>query len=288
MFMGHAASGTPASVEKLTLDDVKAAQASMFDPSNATFIIAGDISASQAKAELDRAFAGWKAGAASNEAPHGAAAAASSKMRVAIVDRPGAVQTVIRFLAPGVAYSDVTRVQRNLLNTILGGSFTSRLNQNLREDHGYTYGAKSDFEMRLTAGAFTAGAAVRADATGESLKEFMKEFGRLIAGDITDAEAAKARETERNETISAFEGLTGVAGAAATFTLNGLPLTTTASDLEAMSRVTAGDLNALAKKALPLDAGVLVLVGDKKLILEQIKDLGLEAPVEYTAMGERK
>jgi predicted Zn-dependent peptidase len=116
----------------------------------------------------------------------------------------------------------------------------------------------------------------------------MKEFGRLIAGDITDAEAAKARETERNETIRAFEGLPGVAGAAATFTLNGLPLSTTASDLEAMSRVTAGDLNALAKKALPLDAGVLVLVGDKKLILEQIKDLGLEAPVEYTAMGERK
>ncbi len=70
-----------------------------------------------------------------------------SGMRVAIVDRPNATQTVIQFAAPGVAFDNPLRVKRRLLNTILGGSFTSRLNQNLREDHGYTYGARSRWEI---------------------------------------------------------------------------------------------------------------------------------------------
>jgi predicted Zn-dependent peptidase len=287
-FMGHSPSGTPTTVEALTLEQIKAAQQAMFDPSRATFLVAGDITPAEAKAALDKAFANWKPSASTFTAVSGAPAAPSTKMRLAIVDRPGAVQTVVRFYAPGVAFSDATRVQRSLLNTILGGSFTSRLNQNLREDHGYTYGARSSFEMNIAAGAFSAGAAVKAEVTGEAVAEFMKEFARIAAGDISENEANKARETQRNDTISSFEGLRGMTGAAATFLLNGMPIDTTVADLAAMQKVTAADLNALAKKAFALDAGVLVLVGDKKLILEEIKNLGLGTPVEYSALGEAK
>ena len=116
--------------------------------------------------------------------------------------------------------------------------------------------------------------------------EFLKEFARIASGDISENEAAKARETQRNDTISSFEGLAGLSGAAANFIVNGMPVGTTAADLEAMQKVTAAELNALAKKAVNLDGGVLVLVGDKKLILEQLKDLKLSTPTEYSPLGD--
>jgi hypothetical protein len=282
---GHIASGTVASVNKITLDEVKAVQQAMFNPAASTFLIAGDLTAEEAKSALDKAFAGWKPASGSFAKAPTSLASPSAGLRIAIVDRPGATQTTIRFITPGVKFADSSRVHRTLLNTILGGSFTSRLNQNLREDHGYTYGARSGFEMNLHDGAFTAGAAVKAEVTGASLAEFIKEFNRIASGDITQAETAKARETERNNAISAFEGLRGITSTTATFVLNGMPIDTTASDLEAMQRAAAADLNSLAKKAVSIDKGVLVLVGDKKLITDQLAGLNLGTPVEYTPEG---
>lgn len=283
---GAVGSGTVKSVQALTLADIKAAHAAMFDPKACTFLIAGDISPDEAQSVLNKAFDGWKA-QPSTFSKADTKATGAGPLRIAIVDRPGAVQTMIRFLAPGFAFSDANRVHLELLNTLLGGSFTSRLNQNLREDHGYTYGARSGFEMGRDSGTFTAGAAVRADATGAALTEFFKEFDRLSKGDVAETDAQKVRETERNDTISAFAGLSGLTGTASQYILNGLPIDTTAKHLSTIDATTAAALNALAKDAFKVRQGVLVLVGDKGVILAQIKDLGLPAPVEYDAEGER-
>ncbi|MBS0198101.1 MAG: insulinase family protein [Planctomycetes bacterium] len=282
------ADGTPASVQSLTLDDAKAALSErLLRPENCTLIVAGDITKDRVGQLFGRQFHQFKSqGPAPAKRDSFAFSQAPKGLRVAIVDRPGATQTMVRFAAPGVPFKDASRVQRNLVNTILGGSFTSRLNQNLREDHGYTYGARSGFEMNPSTGAFAAGAAVKADVTGPALREFLTELTKLAAGDISDDEARKARETERSDTVRSFGGLHGLINTAAQLRACNLPFDTVAADFAAIGSATAPDLNAMAKHAYDLDRTVLVLVGDAGVIREQIKDLKLPEPVMLDAEGK--
>jgi zinc protease len=265
-------SGTASTVASFTLDQVKARGQALFAPACATILIAGDLSRTDAEKALSQLFADWKGGSPRRPAPV-AGTTPGTSLRVVVVDRPNAVQTVVRYLAPGFPADDPRRVPCSLLNTILGGSFTSRLNQNLREDHGYTYGARSRFVSLPSAGYFMASASVRADATGESLVEFTRELARLRGGDATDAEVAKARETVRTNTVEAFQGVGGVVGTASWLVESKLPFATIAADLAAARRITAADLNRAARAAIPLEAGVLVLMGDKKTISEDVAAL---------------
>jgi zinc protease len=188
---------------------------------------------------------------------------------------------------PGPIYADPNRVKLTLLNTILGGSFTSRLNQNLREQHGYTYGAGSRYLMDPQIGFFLAYANVQAEVTGEALKEFLKEFASLRSGDISDEEVNKARASFRTDLVQDYENLGAVLQSAVTLLRNHRPFDGPAADLKA-SAVDAKELNAVAKDALPLEQGVLVLVGDRQTILDQIQGLGLPKPIELTVTGEPK
>ena len=199
----------------------------------------------------------------------------AGQMRVVLVDKPGSVQTVIRFYMPGPKADDANRIKLELLNTILGGSFTSRLNQNLREKNGYTYGARSSYAMSKGVGYMTASADVQAEVTGKALKEFLAEFARIRSGDVSEEEARKSRETNRIEIVQGFQGLNGVIGTAQGIEEKGRPFASLAADLAAMNSVKEGDLNGLSKGAIPLENAVLVLVGDRKLIEEQVKDLQL-------------
>ncbi len=286
---GWPASGTVETVEKLNLDDIKKSHAALFKADTATIFIAGDITAQEAKSSLDKVLGDWARGTSPTVSAPELSAKSGSALRVILVDRPDAVQTVIRFFTPGPKYKNDKRVSYELLNTLLGGGFTSRLNQNLREKNGFTYGAGSGFSMSPFGGYFSARASVKANTTGAALKEFMAEFARLRSGpkgDITDEETVKARETIRTSAIQSFAGLNGILGVAAELSLNGEPFDTIAKDLAILNTVKAADLNAMAKSALPIDQGILVLVGDKKLILEQIKGLDLPAPVELDARGK--
>ncbi len=284
---GRPSEGTVETVEKLTLDDVQSAWGELAAPGNATFFIAGDLTADEAKTALESAFGKWKnpAGFVAAERTE-LGAPANDKMRLVLVDKPGAVQTVIRFYMPGPKYSDPNRVDYDLLNTILGGSFTSRLNQNLRERNGFTYGARSSFVMTPTTGYFYAGSDVGSEVTGAALREFYNEFNALRSGDVTEEEARKTRETNRMGMIQSFQGLGGLIAIAQTLESNGLPFRSLGDDLSTIAAATEADLNGLAPSALPLDQALLVLVGDKAAILEQIKDLDLPEPEELTVTGD--
>ena len=287
---GAPLSGLPDTVKPLSLEDVKAQHAALVRPENLTILIAGDMTAADAKAVLEKHLGSWKPGAAKALAPTSAAdltMADRSKMLVAIVDRPGAVQTVVRFAAPSIKYADERRVPLTLANTILGGSFTSRLNQNLRENHGYTYGARASARMERDLGWFIASSSVKADATGASLKEFMAEFARIKKGDITADEAGKAAKTVRTGVIQSFGTLRGTLGVAQNLLSSGAKWETIAADFARASSATAEELNKLAGPNLMLDKGVLVLVGDKALIMEQIKDLPIEKPIEFDPQGRQ-
>jgi predicted Zn-dependent peptidase len=288
---GWPTSGTPATVTKLTLDDVKARHKDLYRPENATILVSGDVTQDEAKSVLEKVLGSWKAaGPADGKAPtkQSLLAEPGKALRVVLVDRPGAVQTVVRFMTPGYPMADEKRVKLRVLNELLGGMFTSRLNQNLREAHGYTYGAGSGFNMEPSTGYWVARASVVADKTGPSLQEFMSEFNKIRKGDITPEEVSKARESIKTGLVQRFEHINGVLGMTADLLEAGMPYSTLGADVKAMKGVTAEELNTLAPQVLPIESGVLVLVGDKALVLSQIKDLGLPAPVEYTAQGEPK
>ncbi len=160
--------------------------------------MAGDLTKDEAKAAMEMHFGHWKTPAGHAKVRAVVAKDPANKaLRVVVVNKADAVQTVVQFYMPGPKYSDPRRIRFNLLNTILGGSFTSRLNQNLRERNGYTYGARSRFAMSPSTGYLLASSNVQADVTGAALQEFLKEFARIRAGDISTDEARKTRETNR-------------------------------------------------------------------------------------------
>ena len=280
--------GTASTAASITLDDVKAWHREAYRPSTTVILVAGDLSTDDAKSQLEKAFGAWKEPGGATPRPPTFAAAGGDAFRVFLVDKPDAVQTVVRFVAPGPRYADPNRPRLDLLNTVLGGTFTSRLMQNLREKNGYTYGARSSFRMEPSAGYFSAGASVRADVTGASLGEFMKEFTGLRSGNLTPEEAAKARAARRMSMVQSFQGLSGILSAAATLVRNERPFDDLGKELEAVSRLTDADLNALANEVARTEKGILVMVGDKGTVLSQLQGLDLPAPIELTPTGDPK
>ncbi len=282
-------SGSIEAAGKLTLDDIRLFHRQLFRPEKATILIAGDLTTQQAKEKMERVFGKWTAtsGVAALAEPN-YPAPENDSLKVVIVDRPDAVQTVIRFVMPAPSYGDPARPKLELMNTILGGSFTSRLNQNLREQHGYTYGARSGYTMSPRVGYFTASSSVRSDVTGASIEEFLKEFRAIRSGDITAEETGKARTNHRMDLMQSFEGLNGTLFAAITLVRNNRPFSQLGDDLRLVSQIDEGALNRLAYNAVPLEKAVLVLVGDKETILKQLDGLDLPQPVEMTPEGVEK
>jgi predicted Zn-dependent peptidase len=172
-----------------------------------------------------------------------------------------------------------------VLNTIFGGSFTSRLQQNIREDKGYSYGAGSFFARLRGTGTFVSRSAVRADVTGPALQEFIKEYQRLAQGDLAADEVARALSSMRTDTIQSFESQRGIADLYTSLAAAKLDPLQPQKTLEAAQQLSLDDLNAFAKEIARLDVASFVLTGDKSLILLQIHDLGLPAPELRDAEG---
>ncbi|MEZ0327380.1 MAG: M16 family metallopeptidase [Fimbriimonas sp.] len=271
---GRPVTGTAATVSKLTVAELKERYASLVQPGNATFFVAGSLPEDQVRSFLARSFGGWSTDRPAPEPPK-VSAPEPKPLRVVIVDKPGAVQTVVRFLLPGWPYSDPRRLRLKALGTLLGGSFTSRLNANLRENKGYTYGVGADYIFEQPLGYFIATSSVRADVTGPSVTEFLKELRSLKSGNVKAEEAEKVRAIQRTAFVQSMGDLGTVIGTAIRLYLQGRPFADLGTELAQISKLNAADLNALTKEALDLDHGVLVLVGQKDLIFKQIASLGL-------------
>ncbi|MDJ0521973.1 MAG: pitrilysin family protein [Planctomycetota bacterium] len=274
--------GYPTSVRALTLEQVRAHHDRWHTPSGSILLTAGDLTAAEVRALAEKHLGNWKdvspRPAISHDAPP-----VHEKLRVVIVERAKAEQTVIRFVHPGVGFQHEDRVGLQVLNTLFGGSFTSRLNANLRETHGYTYGAWSVFAMMGGRGLFVASANVQTAKTGASLREFLGEFDRIRKGGITSEEALKAREGVRSEVVQSFESLDGTLGAYAAFARYGVPPDRLPRDLQAAGALQPATLDGLAKAHLARGGGVLVLVGDVAAIRSQLQGLGLSEPRVLTA-----
>ncbi len=269
------ASGTEASLKTITLKDVKSVVTQVRASGN-SILAAGGMSVAQAKSLLGAKLAKLKG--AKPATYQSFAAPSVSTSRLVIVDRPNAVQTVIGLYFPGLKESDAEAIPLDAVTTILGGSFTSRLNQNLREDKGYTYGAGASMTANASLGYLRLSSSVRTDVTGASLKEFIKELDRIQSMDVTETEASKAGKLIRTNVVTGYGSLNEIVGTALGLEATGTTQAKQDAKLVAISKLSAAQLNAIGKRMYNRSNSLIVLVGDKKAILEQIKGVDLPKP----------
>jgi zinc protease len=280
---GTGASGTEATLKAFTAAELRAFHTEKYRPSNAMLIVAGEVTATGVMPLLEEAFGKWPMAGPVARTPVPAARQLTAG-QVTLVDMPSAEQSQIRIGWVGVPRSTPDYFALVVLNTILGGSFTSRLNQNLREEHGYSYGASSRFDMRLSAGAFQAGAGVQTDKTAEALREFFKEL-KGISAPITDAELAKAKNYVALGFPSEFETISDLTAHLEEMAVYKLPDTYFSQYIANVQAVTAAAVQKVAATYLQPDKFAVVVVGDRKAIEAPVRALNL-APVRTLTVDE--
>ena len=270
---GTAQTGTAETIKKLTADDLRAFYGSAFRPDNAALLVVGDVTAAKTMPLLESAIGSWKGGGQPStstlpEVPQPA------KRQVYLVDKPDAPQSQIRIGWIGVPRSTPDYFPIQVMNTILGGSFTSRLNMNLREKHGYTYGAGSTFDMRASAGPFSASAGVQTDKTAEALKEFFNELTAILER-VPDEELARAKNYVALHFPSAFETTGDVSRRLEDMAVYHLPEDYFSNYVQNIQAVTADDVQRVARNHIVPGRFAVVVVGDRKKIEPAIRALNL-------------
>lgn len=279
---GTLAVGTAASLKGFTPADLKQFHSQNYVPSNAVVIVVGDVTPDTVLPQLETAFGSWKGSA--QPAAKVTDAPQLKARQVFIVDKPGAAQSQIRIGWIGVARSTPDYFALRVLNTVLGGAFTSRLNTNLREQHGYAYGAGSAFEMRTAAGPFFAAAGVQTDKTTESLQEFFKELSGIRTA-IPEPELEKAKSYVALALPRSFETTSSIAASLSQVFIYGLPDDYFARFTERVRAVTAADAQRAAERYIQPEKFAVVVVGDRKVIEPGIRSLKL-GPVRIVTIAE--
>ncbi|WP_299821639.1 pitrilysin family protein [uncultured Pontibacter sp.] len=275
-------SGTAETVNNITLDDVKKFYQNNYSPSVANLVVVGDITEKEIMGKLNF-LKNWKKKdvklVADTKAP------AIDKTRIYFVDKPDAAQSEIRIGYVGIPYDATGEYHKlGLMNYNLGGAFNSRINLNLREDKGYTYGARSGFSGSKYAGPFTASAGVRADATAESVTEFMKELSNFSKTGITEDEVKFMKSSIGQSDARKYETPGQKAGFLGRIIEYNLSKDFVKKQTDILNNITKKDIDALAAKHLPVNNMHIVVVGDKKTVLSKLQALNYEV-VELDTNG---
>ena len=271
---GTSANGLPATIESLTVDDLKAFYRAHFRPDNATLLVVGDLTPAAALPMLEKAFGAWQSEGMAALVAEVPIAPQLGKRQIYLVDKPEAAQSQIRIGWVGVPRSTPDYAVLQVLNTVLGGSFTSRLNQNLREKNGYAYGASSGFDMRLSAGPFLATAGVQTDKTAEALREFFNELDGILSPVPAD-ELAKSKNYVALGFPGEFETTGDMARKLEELVVYNLPDTTFSNFVPSVTGVTAADVQRAAARYVQPEKMAVVVVGDRKVIEGPIRALNL-------------
>ena len=279
---GRSTSGTREEAETLTSEDARQFWSTWYRPNNATLIVVGDITVAEAVAQATTTFGDWKRGTLPTLAK--GTPSKAQPTTIYIVDKPKAPQTSFRIGSLGVARNTADYYPLMVMNTALGGSFTSRLNQNLRETKGYTYGASSGFSMRREPGAFTARAEIVAAKTDSSLIEFMRELNG-IRTPMTAAELAKTKRYLQLGYAEQFESTGDIAGQIASLVPYDVPLGTLSTFNAGIGGVTGADVRRVARNYLDPSKLAIVVAGDRASIEPALKALNIGAVEIRDAKG---
>jgi len=274
---GRTGSGTTESVGAVTQADISAFYAARYGPKDSALILAGDVTRAEAESLARQYFGNWK-GETEGVKPV-PDAPAPQPTHVVIVDKPGAPQTALQAFAIGVPANSPDEEALTVMNYTLGGSFGSRINMNLREVHGYTYGARSTSAQYRDGGLFSAGGLVRTDVTAPAAKELMGEIDKFIAKPSSAEELAAAKEASVRSLPGRFETTSAVVRAIDNIFVYDRPLDYYAKLPAKYDSVTEEDIARVAKAYLHPDRFVILTAGDRSKIEPALKDAGL-GPVE--------
>ncbi len=271
---------TEESLGKITLDQIKAHHSTYFKPNIAYLVIVGDISKDKAMKQAKQYFGKWQPGAVPKN--NYTLPRPPEKAQVDFVAKPGAVQSVINInypveLQPGTP--DVIRSR--VTNAILGGYFNSRVNANLREGHGWTYGARSALTPDILVGSFSGSASVRNAVTDSSLIEFLKEMNRMRTEKVPQAELQVVKNVLAGQFAQSLEQ----PGTVANFALNTarykLPADYYEKYLETLQGVTAEEVLSMAKKYIRADRAHILVVGNKDDVAERLLQFGADGKINF-------
>jgi zinc protease len=271
---GHITLGTADAIKKISRDDMMKFYQAYYTPQNAALVMVGDVNEAEAKKLATDALGSWTGPPTETPRPPQGTMISS---RVVIVDKPGMPQTALRVVQLGLMRSDPDFERFDLANTILGGLFSSRINLNLREAHGYTYGAFSALAENRGQGPFLIGTSVRTDVTGASIDEILKEVHGMVDRPVTDDELRMAKESTIRTLPANFQTTGATAGTIATLYLYDLPPDYYQTLPGRITTITAPDVQATAKKYLAPDRMLVIAVGDRSKIEPQITKLNLGA-----------
>jgi predicted Zn-dependent peptidase len=264
--------GSEESVGGLSVTDLQSYYGANFRPNNATLIVVGDVTPAQVEQKVNQFFGGWQRGDVTpirfTDPPKAGATT------IYLIDKPGAAQSSFRIATVGVPRSTKDYFALTVMNTILGGSFTSRLNNNLRETKGYTYGARSQFDMRRSAGPFLASAEIVAAKTDSALIEFMKELN-AIRQSVPAEELSKAKRYLQLQLPSDFETTQQIAAALVPVAMYGLPLDYYNNYVQNIEAITPADVERVARQYVNPASLAVVIVGDRKSIEPTLKAVNI-------------
>jgi zinc protease len=269
---GFSVLGTEASNKTIKKDDLTAFWKQGYVPSNAVLSIAGDLNLAQAKELATKYFGAWSGTATSSNALVTPSLPAKS---ISIVDKPGAPQTALLLSSLGANRNTPDYVPLEVMNTALGGLFSSRINMNLREEHGYTYGAQSFFQYRRGVGPFFAGGAIRTDATAPATQELFKEISRIREEELKPDELQKAKDSFSKTLVGFFETTGATASTIGQQFVFGLPVEYYRDLPAQIDKVTGADALRVAKEHLHPEATIVVGVGDRAKIEPGLKQLNV-------------
>jgi predicted Zn-dependent peptidase len=273
---GHPVAGIETTVGSLTRDDIAAFYKSVFIPNNAFVVVVGDISVADAEKRMNDVFGSWAKGtpvAVTYTPP-----AARTERRIYVVDKASAPQASFRMGGVGAARTSPDYYSIMVMNTVLGGSFTSRLNQHLREDKGYTYGASSGFALRKEPGPFVARAEIVSGKSDSALFIFMNDLESMRTS-VPAEELDKAKKYLQLGLPGEFETTGAIASQLASYALYGLPLDEPTRAVSKIGAVTEGEVIRVATTYLNPATFAIVVAGDAKTLVPMLRKTGL-GPVE--------
>jgi zinc protease len=269
---GYPDSGSTESIKAISRDDLEHFWKQNYFPDDAALVVTGNIKLAALKPLLEKQFSAWKPG---RPAPAAMGSPETTDARLILVDRPGAPQTTLVCFSMGLPRSTPDYAPVEVMNTDLGGLFSSRINMNLREAHGYTYGAGSAFVYHRAPGPFLVFSDVRTDVTAPATSEVFNELRRMRDTPLTPAELLLSKDSIARSLPGRFERGTDAAATFAELFTYDLPLDYFSTLPDRINAVTIEQAQAMAKKYIQPEKMIVLAVGDRAKIEEELKKLNL-------------
>jgi zinc protease len=268
---GHNLGGLPSTLSKITRADLVKFHSTHYRPDNSVLVLAGDVKAEDAFRLAEAQFGKWPNGGRASARPAQAETRAASTPRIVVIDMPESGQAAVVVARRGIRRSDPAYMHALVVNSILGGGYSSRLNQEIRIKRGLSYGAGSSFDARADVGPFQAATQTKHESAAEVAGIITAEMGRLGSADVVETELTPRKAALTGEFAQSLETTSGIVNRISALALHALPLSDINRYISGVQSVTAADVRKFAGTNLGGKDVNIVVAGNAKQFLEPLK-----------------